>query len=60
MAEELRIGVIGAGRWATRAHLPGWKRDRRCRVMAICDVELARAEQAARAFAIPDVVDDFR
>ena len=60
MAEELRVGVIGAGRWAMRAHLPGWTRDRRCRLMAICDMEQARAEEAANAFSIPDATDDYR
>ncbi len=41
---ELRIGVIGAGRWANMAHLPGWKRDERCELVAVCDVsqEVAR------------------
>ncbi len=60
MAEELRIGVIGAGRWAQRAHLPGWTRDRRCRVLAVCDSEPARADEAAKTFNIPFVTDDYR
>jgi len=26
MTDKLRVGVIGAGRWAGFAHIPGWKR----------------------------------
>ena len=34
---ELRVGVIGCGRWANMAHLPGWTRDPRCQLVAVCD-----------------------
>ena len=34
---RLRIGVLGAGAWASRAHIPGWLRDPRCEVVAIAD-----------------------
>lgn len=47
---ELRIGVIGTGRWASMAHLPGWTRDERCELVAVCDVDPALAEQAAAQF----------
>ena len=49
---ELRIGVIGAGRWANMAHLPGWKRDPRCELVAVCDVSHDLAEEAARKLPI--------
>ena len=26
MVEKLRVGIIGAGRWAANAHLPGYIR----------------------------------
>ena len=41
--KRLGVGVIGAGRWANWAHLPGWSRDERCEVVAICDREAGRA-----------------
>ena len=50
---ELRVGVIGAGRWANMAHLPGWKRDERCRARrpsATSTLELA--EEAGRKYDI--------
>ncbi len=49
-ARRLGIGVIGAGRWAGLAHLPGWARDERCQIVGICDVDPQRAAEAARAY----------
>jgi predicted dehydrogenase len=57
---ELRVGVIGAGRWANWAHLPAWKRDQRCELVAVCDVAQDLAEEAGRKFEIPIVTDDYR
>ena len=54
----IRVGVLGAGAWARGAHLPGYRRDPRCRVVAIADPELDRARQAARDFDIRDAVAD--
>jgi predicted dehydrogenase len=42
--------VIGAGRWANMAHLPGWTRDPRVELVAVCDVDEERANQAATKF----------
>jgi predicted dehydrogenase len=58
--KRLGIGVIGAGRWANWAHLPGWARDDRCRIVAICDRELDRARAAAEQFGAPVVAADYR
>jgi predicted dehydrogenase len=52
----IRVGVLGAGAWARGAHLPGYRRDPRCRVVAIADTEIDRAREAAREFDIPDAV----
>src|SRR5882762_3310087 len=54
----VRVGVLGAGAWARGAHLPGYRRDRRCTVVAIADVEIDRAREAARDFDIPDAAAD--
>src|SRR5579864_8450424 len=56
----VRVGVLGAGAWACGAHLPGYARDPRCRVVGIADTEKDRAEHAARAFGIPVVTTDAR
>ena len=57
---ELRVGVIGAGRWANMAHLPAWKRDDRCELVAVCDVAQHLAEQAAQKYEIATAADDAR
>jgi predicted dehydrogenase len=49
----VRVGVLGAGAWARSAHLPGYRRDSRCRIVAIADPVQERAQEAAREFDIP-------
>jgi predicted dehydrogenase len=60
MAEKLLVGVIGAGRWAASAHLPGFTRSPLSEVVAICDLNRDLAEQRAKQFNIPHVYTDYR
>ena len=55
---QIRVAVLGAGAWARHAHLPGYRRDARCKVVAIADPNRALAEQAATDFEIPVVARD--
>jgi predicted dehydrogenase len=57
---ELRVGVIGTGRWANMAHLPGWARDSRVDLVAVCDVDAERADAAAREFGAAESTTDHR
>ena len=59
MPDKLRVAVIGAGRWAASAHLPGFARSPLCETVAICDLNRELAEQRAREFNIPTVVTDY-
>jgi predicted dehydrogenase len=54
----VRVGVIGAGAWARGAHLPGYRRDPRCRIVAVADTAIDRAREAAREFDIPTATGD--
>src|SRR4051812_13192614 len=54
----VRVGVLGAGAWARAAHLPGYLRDPRCRVVAIADTDVGRAREAARDFDISTAASD--
>ena len=54
----VRVGVVGAGTWARAAHLPGYRRDPRCRVVAVCDIDIDRARDTARAFDVPTATSD--
>lgn len=56
----LRVAVLGAGAWAESAHIPGWQRDPRAEVVAICDAVRERAEGFARKFDIPEASDDWQ
>ncbi len=42
------------------AHLPGWRRDPRCRLVMVCDRDRGRAEAAARAFEVATVATEVR
>ena len=45
----VRVGVLGAGAWAEFAHLPGYKRDPRCELVAIADPIVSRAKHSRRS-----------
>jgi predicted dehydrogenase len=53
--DKVRVGVLGAGAWARFAHLPGYKRDPRCELVAIADPVIERAQEFAAEFGIPNV-----
>src|SRR6476659_1303531 len=54
---RVRVGVLGAGAWAEFAHIPGYKRDPRCELVAIADPVVERARAFAEKFGIPHVYD---
>jgi len=58
--ERLGVGVVGAGRWAGLAHLPGWARDERCRIVGVCDLDQERAAAAAGRFGAEIATQDYR
>lgn len=47
MKKKIRVGVVGCGRWANRAHLPGLVSCPDVELVAVCDVLPERAEAAA-------------
>jgi predicted dehydrogenase len=52
--KKFKVGIIGAGNIAQSAHLPAYKTlNDRAEVVAIADINLARAKDAAQAFGIP-------
>ncbi|MFN8062566.1 MAG: Gfo/Idh/MocA family oxidoreductase [Vicinamibacterales bacterium] len=57
---KVRVGVLGAGAWATFAHLPGYRRDLRCDIVAIADPQIELARAAATEFGIPFATADHR
>jgi len=59
MADKLRVGVIGAGRWCATAHLPGFTRSPLSEVVMICDLHRDLAEKRASEFDIPEITTDY-
>jgi predicted dehydrogenase len=57
--KELRVAVIGAGRWSERAHIPGWQRDPRVEVAAVVDIDAEAARRVAKEFGIGQVATDY-
>jgi predicted dehydrogenase len=58
--DKLRVGVVGAGRWAVRSHIPGWQRDPRCEVVALADTDAGALEAAGREFGVSNLAADYR
>lgn len=59
-SDRLRVGVVGAGRWALRSHIPGWLRDPRVDVVAVADSNNEAAQSAADQYKIARVENDYR
>jgi predicted dehydrogenase len=57
---SLRVAVVGAGRWAQRAHLPGWQRDGRAEVVALADTNPDALAKASAAFGVSRTAADYR
>ena len=58
MASDIRIAVVGTGAIAQMAHLPVLKKMRGVNVVALCDIDRAKARALADRFEIPDVYVD--
>ena len=59
-SERVRVAVVGAGRWAQVAHIPGWQREPRAEVVALADVDANVAGEVAAKFSVPRAVTDYR
>jgi predicted dehydrogenase len=57
---SLRIGIVGAGLWTERAHLPAFRRASGATVHAIADLDRPRAQRLAGLFDVPHVTADYR
>ena len=53
MALSARVGVIGCGWWATRAHLPALAADPDATIAALADPDEGNRERAAERFGVP-------
>lgn len=56
--QKVRVGVIGAGRWSSRAHIPGWVRSDLCDLVCVCDADEELARARAEQFGVPEWCTD--
>jgi predicted dehydrogenase len=52
-SKQIEVAVVGAGSVANEAHLPGWRRIRGTKIVAICDANRQAAENAALRWRVP-------
>lgn len=50
MNKRARVGVVGAGWWSGRVHLPAIVSDKDAELVAICDADMDRARQSKELF----------
>ncbi|HUW31769.1 MAG TPA: Gfo/Idh/MocA family oxidoreductase [Planctomycetota bacterium] len=58
--KKVNVGIIGAGGIATNAHLPGYAKLPDVQLLAVCDVDEARAKKLAEQYNIPHVFTDYK
>ena len=58
--DKLTVAVVGTGRWAQMAHIPGWQRDPRVEVVALADSDPDALAQAAGQSGVRRVTADYR
>ncbi len=59
MVDAVRVAIIGAGKWARDAHLPGLARSPLADPVIICDLREDLARERARQFDVPEITTDF-
>lgn len=55
---KLGVGLIGAHTWADKAHLPGYKAHERVDLIAVCDLDPARAKAMGEKYGARKVYTD--
>jgi predicted dehydrogenase len=60
MTSKVRIGVIGAGWWATDYHIPGLQAEPEAELVAVCDPHAGRLAEAAQAYHLNKTYTDYR
>lgn len=60
MTDKIRVGVIGAGWWASEYHIPGLLAEDGAELVAVCDPHAGRLAAAAAAYPIPKTYADYR
>lgn len=54
MSRVVKVGIIGCGGIANGKHLPGLSKVKEVEMVAFCDLEIEKAEKAAKEYRIDD------
>jgi predicted dehydrogenase len=60
MAKTLNIGVVGCGAHAQIAHLPYFKKNSSCNLIALCDTDPRKLDSLASKYNVPKRFQDFQ
>ncbi|MEO0160957.1 MAG: Gfo/Idh/MocA family oxidoreductase [candidate division WOR-3 bacterium] len=60
MKEKVNIGIVGCGIHAQIAHIPVFKKNEDCNLLALCDIDTQKLEQIANKYNIPRRYSDFQ
>lgn len=60
MAKKLKIAIIGAGGIATFAHMPGYANMDNIELVAVCDINVEKAQKFAEKYNIPKVYENYK
>jgi UDP-N-acetylglucosamine 3-dehydrogenase len=58
--EKLKVGVIGCGAIAIRRHLPEYAAEGNVEIVAVSDIVLERAQEAAQKYGAQKVYEDYK
>ncbi|MBQ4602492.1 MAG: Gfo/Idh/MocA family oxidoreductase [Clostridia bacterium] len=50
--DKVRVGIIGCGGIANGKHMPSLKKVAECEMVAFCDIEIEKAEKAAKEYGV--------
>ena len=59
MDRKLRIGVIGCGGICRSVHMPGWSKIEDAEVVALCDIQVERAQAMAETYGVAQVYEKY-
>ncbi|MEO0142320.1 MAG: Gfo/Idh/MocA family oxidoreductase [candidate division WOR-3 bacterium] len=60
MKEAINIGIVGCGAHAQIAHIPVFKKNRDCNLLAICDTDVRKLDLLGSKYNIPRRYQDFQ
>uniref|UniRef100_A0A7C4XTB2 Gfo/Idh/MocA family oxidoreductase n=1 Tax=candidate division WOR-3 bacterium TaxID=2052148 RepID=A0A7C4XTB2_UNCW3 len=60
MKEKVNIGIVGCGAHAQIAHIPIFKKNKDCNLLAICDTDVRKLDSLSLKYNIPKRYQDFQ